>query len=191
MINTLDDIMFTNGVGVLYLDESQNIVSANGVAKRILDDGKALRRLGQKLVFADSSLRSKVLACIRTLSSTEFQESIFIKRNVDEPPVRVNIYPYSDDLTDSSGIKPSSVLLVSDMSLQPKLCSRSIKEFFSLTKAELALVESLALGLSLQQHAERRGVKVTTVRWTLENVFSKTYKRSQGELIDLIRKFSI
>jgi len=191
MINTLDDIMFTNGVGVLYLDESQNIVSANGVAKRILDDGKAFKRLGQKLVFPDSSLRRKVLACIRTVKSTEFQESIFIKRNVDEPPVRVNIYPYSDDLTDSSGIKPSSVLLVSDMSLQPKLCSRSIKEFFSLTKAELALVESLALGLSLQQHAERRGVKVTTVRWTLENVFSKTYKRSQGELIDLIRKFSI
>lgn len=57
---------------------------------------------------------------------------------------------------------------------------------FGLTRAESALAAGLAQGLTLQEYAARQELKISTVRWHLQNIFERTETRSQAELVGLI-----
>ena len=100
MIQTLNDIMLTNRVGVLYLDEDHKIVSENRVARSILDEGRAISRRGKELIFSDSKLKKQFQQCIRAttannkLGLTEKAEDIFVKDDVDQLPVRLSVHPF-------------------------------------------------------------------------------------------------
>ncbi|HTM78165.1 MAG TPA: helix-turn-helix transcriptional regulator, partial [Devosia sp.] len=54
---------------------------------------------------------------------------------------------------------------------------------FRLTAAEIALVEALAQGQSLQAYADLKQVTINTVRTQLKAIFLKTNTHRQGELI--------
>jgi DNA-binding CsgD family transcriptional regulator len=55
-----------------------------------------------------------------------------------------------------------------------------------LTSAEANLASALAEGLTLHDYAERENLKITTVRWHLQNVFNRTGMRSQSELVGMM-----
>jgi DNA-binding CsgD family transcriptional regulator len=57
---------------------------------------------------------------------------------------------------------------------------------FQLTSAEAHLASALAEGLSLRDYAAREGLKITTVRWHLQNIFARTGTRSQSDLVRTI-----
>ena len=57
---------------------------------------------------------------------------------------------------------------------------------FSLTPAEANLAAALVKGLSLQEYAEQENLKITTVRWHLQNIFDRTDTRGQAELVSMI-----
>src|SRR5262249_8908624 len=57
---------------------------------------------------------------------------------------------------------------------------------FRLTPAEANLAAALANGLSLSEYAERENLKITTVRWHLQNIFDRTETRGQAELVAMI-----
>ena len=89
----------------------------------------------------------------------------------------------------NSGAQAVSLMLLTDTENETTLDIVSFSEHYELTCAESDLVQSLHLGRTLKDHAETRGVTITTVRWTLDNVFSKTYTKSQPQLKSLIDKF--
>src|SRR4029079_1502421 len=57
------------------------------------------------------------------------------------------------------------------------------KKRFSLTPAEIALVDKLLAGKSLQEAARERKITYETARSTLKSVFFKTGTHRQSELI--------
>ncbi len=57
---------------------------------------------------------------------------------------------------------------------------------FGFTRAEANLCSAIVQGLSLADYAEREGVKITTVRWHLQNVFARVNVRSQAELVAMV-----
>ena len=52
------------------------------------------------------------------------------------------------------------------------------------------LAKALLNDIPLSDYASKKGVKITTVRWTLGNIFSKTETHSQNELKSLAYKYS-
>jgi len=78
-----------------------------------------------------------------------------------------------------------------EISLRPPRCCLEIPAgrlaaAFQLTSAEAHLASALADGLSLRDYAAREGLKITTVRWHLQNVFARTGARSQSDLVRTI-----
>ncbi len=55
-----------------------------------------------------------------------------------------------------------------------------------LTAAEANLASALAEGLSLHDYAGRERLKITTVRWHLQNIFNRTGTRSQSGLVSML-----
>lgn len=66
------------------------------------------------------------------------------------------------------------------------ISAESLAATFGFTPAEASLAAALAQGLSLQEYAARENLKITTVRWHLQNIFLRTETRSQSGLIAFI-----
>lgn len=189
MVNTLDKIMHHRGIGIVYLDIKAKVLEANDDANSILSKEKELRKCGDKLVFKSSRMREFFEQILNEVRSNGRTGNLFLKRSLDKPPLKLSIHPVVDSLEFNSGAKAVSLMLLTDTQNESTLDIVSFSEHYGLTSAESELVQSLHYGKTLKQHAEMRGVKITTVRWTLDNVFSKTYTKSQPQLKSLIDKF--
>ena len=189
MINTINEIMFQRGIGVFYLDEGANIVEKNTTADDILSSTSRLWCQGRHLFFEDQSVQTKFKDFIFCAKSGAKAAQFYVKKNIDEAPISLSVFQVKDDLKGSNGEKSKWLLLVKDTQKKPIFSAESMAAFYNLTRAEIALVSAIYEGLNLAQHAASRGVKITTVRWTLDNIFSKTYTHSQAELRELANKF--
>ena len=56
-------------------------------------------------------------------------------------------------------------------------------QLYGLTLAEARLVEALLTGDTLQEYADRQGIRVNTARVYMKHVLAKTGTRRQAELI--------
>jgi DNA-binding CsgD family transcriptional regulator len=61
-----------------------------------------------------------------------------------------------------------------------------LEELYSLTRSEAEIVRCLAMGLSLEEAAQARGISMNTARSHLKHAFSKTGTSRQGELVRLV-----
>ncbi len=101
--------------------------------------------------------------------------------------LRIELLPVSAFGLAGGGI-PSLWFEVSLRSSQPCLSvtPERIASTLQLTSAEANLALALADGLSLHQYAARKQIKITTVRWHLQNIFNRTGARSQSGLIRMM-----
>jgi len=181
MINTLDQIMHHRNIGVVYLDCEAKVLSANEIATAFLKQDSEVHCAGNDFFNSKFS---------QITHGAEFV-SLFVKRSIDKPPLKLSLHPVSDSLAFDSEKCPVSLLLVTDTKDKSELDIDSLANYYDLTAAEACLVFSLHNGMTLKEHSEDRGIKITTTRWTLDNVFSKTYVNSQADLRDLASKFII
>jgi DNA-binding CsgD family transcriptional regulator len=61
-----------------------------------------------------------------------------------------------------------------------------LAQLFGLSAAETKVVAALAAGRSAEEIAEKRGVKISTLRTQLEAIFRKTRTESQRDLLRLL-----
>lgn len=182
-------MMHQRGIAVLYLDDAANVIAKNSKAEEILNPSSKFWCSGKRLCFDDSELKNTFLCKLEEIRNSKSSTSLFIKQALNMSPIRVNAFPVFDNIYNQNGEKPYWVLLVNDTGHKLVFSAKSMAKFYELTNAELALVSAIYDGLSLAEYAKQRGVKITTIRWTLDNVFSKTYTHSQSELRELANKF--
>ncbi len=107
----------------------------------------------------------------------------------DGTPVTIVVRPVSPSGANSrtSGYEGSWFLVSVRSSLTSlKVSAPRIAATFHLTPAEACLAAALVEGLSLHEYAEREDLKITTVRWHLQNIFERTGARNQQELISMV-----
>lgn len=61
-------------------------------------------------------------------------------------------------------------------------------QLYGLTLAEARLVEALFTGDTLQEYADRQGIRVNTARVYMKHVLAKTGTRRQAELIGVLMR---
>ena len=189
MINTINEMMYQRGIGVVYLDNSPKILEKNSTADEILNSTPRLWCQGERLFIEDQTVQNRLHEFIGRAPNQSKTARFYVKNNIDEAPISLSVFPVKDDLRGDNGEQSKWLLLVKDTQKKPGFSAASMASFYELTRAEIDLVSAIYKGLSLAEHANSRGVKITTVRWTLDNIFSKTYTHSQIELRDLANKF--
>ena len=65
-----------------------------------------------------------------------------------------------------------------------------LRELFGLTAAEARFAQLLACGDSVEEVAEKLGIKLTTARSKLAVIFSKTQTRRQTKLVALLSRIA-
>ena len=189
MINTINKMMYQSGIGVVYLDEAANILSKDSNADEILSSVSRYWCRGKQFFCEDNAVKENILSFISEKDEADRSARFFVRKRADESPVSLSIFPVVDNIVNANGEKTHWVMLVKDPQRKPDYSSKSVARFYKLTNAEISLVTAVYQGVSLIDYAKQRGVKISTVRWTLDNVFSKTYTHSQSELRELANNF--
>jgi DNA-binding CsgD family transcriptional regulator len=79
-----------------------------------------------------------------------------------------------------------AAIYVSDVEGETIQRSEPLRKLYSLTQAEVELVELLCDGASLEEAASQRGVTMNTARSQLKQIFFKTGTSRQSELVRLV-----
>lgn len=64
-------------------------------------------------------------------------------------------------------------------------------DFFNLTPSEIAVLEMLVMGFTVQRAAKRQSKSPETIRTHLKNLSSKMYASSQNEILATVRLIEI
>ncbi|MCQ4158736.1 hypothetical protein NON00_02185 [Roseomonas sp. GC11] len=82
---------------------------------------------------------------------------------------------------------PLAMLLVSDPNAAPAISLvDQVMAMFGFTRAEAEVAANLATGLSVEDVAMTRGVRLTTIRSQVQSLLAKTGTNRQGELLRLL-----
>lgn len=86
----------------------------------------------------------------------------------------------------SSDNQPAAVVILSDPDSHAIPDEPTLRDLLGRTPAEAWLVRLLSQGLTLDEAADRLGLRVATVRTRIKTIFEKTGTRRQAELVRLV-----
>ena len=178
--------------GVILLDGRGQRILANRSADYILslDDGLTLDETGPHAArpAENAALQEMLQAAVRGTTTGQVPEGSVM--SVSRPSGRrafpVMLTPLLSTTPESTLTDAVAVLYVSDLEAHSLPRSETLRSLYSLTSAEIELVELLCDGASLEEAAERRGVTMNTARSQLKQIFLKTNTSRQGELVRLV-----
>lgn len=184
-------------LGFIALAESGNVLHVNAEARRILDqgDGLTMRRGMLEILIAaeQAELRRLIQEAhqpTRTASSrstAKLAGGMAISRPAGRPAIAVMVRPAPQALSIRLPRRPHVVLYLRDpLAEMAQPNEQLIRRVFGLTRAEARLAMRLTEGLSLDDAAEKLGMRLNTARTHLRSIFSKTGVSRQGLLVRLI-----
>ena len=181
MINTLNQLLLNMSAGIIYMDEFSNIIECNALARDILDKKDGLLVSNGMLVLENPKINKQLCHQSKFVMHT-VTSPILVSRKNQLPPYKLELLPFKDEWNNKNRNRPNSILLIKDPSLTFNFPKWIFSDHYKLTAAELELTKAIYGSMNLRDYANKRGVKISTVRWTLDNIFSKTFTHSQSEL---------
>jgi DNA-binding CsgD family transcriptional regulator len=178
--------------GALLLNKRREVVLRNRGAERIVsqDDGFRLDRNGPCAADARENVALQKLIAdamdAQRCGAGATTGFLSISRPSGRRPYAVMVAPLL--AAPAGGVISEAVvaLFISDPDAGSVSEAEVLAKLYALTHSEAELVRLLALGLSLEEAAARRGISVNTARSHLKHAFAKTGTSRQGELVRLV-----
>ena len=192
---SLMDLLDQKNIGIVYLNEKGVILETNDYAQTILDKKDGLDDQGgylSTLIHSEQNKLSRKLKSVLSdnTSQVDISPQIYISRLGGKKPYKLTITPILTKTVCFGDCHPAVMIIIKLPQTVNEFPELVFKEHYGLTKAELLLTEAIFNDMTLKEYAKTRNIKITTVRWTLDNIFSKTNTHSQKELKSLVLLFS-
>lgn len=171
---TLDDWT----AAVLHLGAGGRLMFANSAALALLDRGDGLAFRGGRVHAVHNGSAARLSTALARAVGAGVGDTFAIARRSGEA------YPATVlPLGEAGGSREAALLIVSDPDAAPPASPERWSALYGLTEAESGVAECLMEGLSPEQIAERRGVRISTVRSLLQRVMHKAEVSRQSELV--------
>ncbi|MCU1717658.1 helix-turn-helix transcriptional regulator [Pseudomonas sp. 5P_3.1_Bac2] len=171
-------------IGSVVLDENQQVLRCNQVARAMLDEGDGLRWSGNSL---DAHYRNERHLLKELMESGSLQPQVI---SITRPSGKrkLGLVVRSIPLRkDSEGkCRPAWIIFLCDPDVQTKAPREVMRQVFEFTPAEANLAMELANGMSLDEAAELLGIRRNTARTHLRAIFAKAGVTRQAELVRLV-----
>lgn len=184
--NVLDLIEF----GLVLYGTDQTPIFVNAAAQRILDADDGMRLLKNELVIGDRSGNEQFAALIEAIHKPNFLVNhraggiITIPRLSRLRPYSLMVVPMECEKISMEGV--TAAVFLFDPETRKTTAIDMFVSSYELTRSEAELAHCLALGDSLEEAAEKRGVSRNTAKSQLHSIFTKTDTNRQSELISLL-----
>jgi DNA-binding CsgD family transcriptional regulator len=176
---TLADALELVTVGVVVLTDSGRPLFVNNEARRLCSDQSGLS-LSKSALVARRPPEAERLRTIQQQSGAMCIDA-FGARPLSLVAARLpqRSWPYTFGVPQ----RAACVLFIKDTTTSPLVLEEVLISAYGLTPAEVLMVQALAAGASVAEHAEQRQVSMNTARSHLKHLRTKLGVRSQAELV--------
>ncbi|MCR0982799.1 helix-turn-helix transcriptional regulator [Roseomonas populi] len=180
---------------VLVLKEGGVIALANLPARRLLDRQDGIRSApGGRIALRQQAEQSRLDAMVGRALAAQLgtiaaspDGIMLVSRDGGRAPLSLLVAPFKPGRREAAERQPPMALvLVSDPDRRAVGLGELAAQLYGLTPAEGAMAEALAAGHSPEEIAERRAVRISTVRTQIQSILSKTGTTRQMELMRLL-----
>ena len=175
---SLTGLLDNSRIGVLHLDRSGRLLTANAPALDILRRGDGLSdkdgALGAWLPADHERLQKLLRRALPALwGKPPSGGSMTLRRLSDPAPLGLHVSPVGDPQADFGGRRVAALVLVVDPALPPRIDPLRIAQALGLRPSEGRVVALLAEGHSVRQIAAATGRQPGYVRKLLKRVYKK------------------
>jgi DNA-binding CsgD family transcriptional regulator len=192
MQQTSFELLDSNPLGIVVLDESGRLLFANRAARALAEaaDGLVLSSSALSLVNRNDqgALQALIGRALGVASGEKSDPAGMMRalRPSGKRPFAILVSPLSRAAFTLTRARPAACIVIADPEREPKLPARMLRAVYGMTPAETRLAAKLAAGKSLQDAAEELGISYKTARTQLAVIFRKTATTRQGELVKLL-----
>jgi DNA-binding CsgD family transcriptional regulator/PAS domain-containing protein len=177
--------------GVLVLEADRRVVFVNRAAERMMQGaGMALRPGGPihlPVAEEDDLLAQLVWQATRREPGTPPLPGAMRCSHAAATPLALLVAPFQPrQQLRAEGSRPLAMVLITDPPAQPGDLAAQVVRLFALSPSEAEVAVALAGGLSPEDIARERAVRVNTIRSQIKSAMFKTGTHRQGELIRLL-----
>ncbi|MEQ9639208.1 MAG: hypothetical protein RIM84_04220 [Alphaproteobacteria bacterium] len=174
--------------GVVLLADDGRVCHANARAE-------AIARAGDGLSIAAGRLRPEMTAARQALErylrdgmgeGLASGGDLYVPRPSGRPPYALRLRRLASAAEDEDGALPALLVFIDEPGAGLPPSPARIAAALGLTQRQAELAAALYAGETLRQHAEARGIQLSTARYHLYQLMARLGLRRQGELIRLI-----
>ncbi|WP_233809918.1 helix-turn-helix transcriptional regulator [Paraburkholderia sp. HP33-1] len=171
-------------IGVVLLDETGRLLRATAVASNLLIRSDGLKAVDRTL---EGCSRADTRELQRLLSSSQEHPGMVVATSLSRPSGRRNLAVMVRSiplLEETEGkLRPAWAVFIRDPDANADAARDILRQLFDFTPAESQLAIELTNGLSLDEAAEKLGIRRNTARAHLRAIFSKAGVTRQSELV--------
>lgn len=176
--------------GLVLYDVNKIPVFINAAAQRMLDANDGLRLGTNEIEIGDRDSNERFQALLGSLYKNDLPNAQRAGGIVVAPRLS-RLRPYSLMVAPMKSQKLSmenatAVVFLFDPHIRKTTTVDMLVSSYELTRAEAELAHYLALGHSLEEAAQQRGVSRNTIKTQLQSIFHKTETSRQSELVSLL-----
>lgn len=175
------------------VDADARVLLVNRAASGVLAAGDGLGLRGERLTIAEPAAAAALRRVLRAAAAGPASEGggqIVVPRPSGRRAYALLATPLPGTTELSAG-RPAVLLHLVDPESHRRLAGVNLRRLYGLTAAEADLAAGLLHGLRLEDFAEERGVRLTTVRTQLRALFEKTDTNRQPELVRLLTRLTL
>lgn len=179
-VDLFEALMNRLPLGMALMDGHGQAITLNRTMSTLLASDGPLVQVSGRLVSRPPTALSQALARI---GGPEGGETVLQLGGAGGLSVWLNRLPHPASDADLSRRR---ILLLAASPSARALSVSGLSQFFGLTAAEAQLTQQLALGCSIEDYAQTKGVSINTLKTHLKRVFAKVGVRRQAELVQAI-----
>lgn len=192
---TLADVLDRLPLAVVLLAPGGRVLLANRAARRVAAARDGLELGADELRPSDRTAAARLRAL---LSGAAARDSgalrgggwLLLPRPSGRRPYALLAAPLgrTHRAQASPGCQAVGIAFISDPEDAPRDADVALGSLFGLTRAECALASRLLAGMSVEEAAAQRGIRVATARTQLSRIFAKTDTSRQSQLVTLLER---
>lgn len=179
---------------VAIVDEGMHLHYLNAAAEALLNTSTEVRIRANRLSTSEIRLAHQLAQRVKSacqMTPTVNHVPLHTANVGGRPSIELHVVPLKPQLAADFGCeRPLAMVLLR----RPFHCAewpRSAHRPYALSRAEMAVVAALIEGLTPAEHAERSGIKISTVRSQIKTILAKTGTRRMAEVAILFAAIDI
>ncbi len=181
-------------IGLIVCSASAELLVANQTADQILRAHDGLELDSGGIVSAIHEETEPLKALIKKVAESRGHarggcDSAFaVQRAEGKRPLTIFVRAVKTQSDTAVANEAAVLIMILDSALPIETTEAELRQLYRFTSTEARLAIHLMEGLALEDCCEAMGIRRTTARMHLRNIFAKTGVRRQGELVSLLLK---
>jgi DNA-binding CsgD family transcriptional regulator len=182
-------------IGVVVCGACGELLVANDTAQEILRARDGLEMDSHGILCATYQSEGSLSEVIREVAKTagndasDHVDSAFaVRRPSGKRALTLFVRAVNAKTPKPADHEAAALVMILDSALPVEATELELRQLYGFTSTEAQLANLLMEGMALEDCCDELGIRRTTVRMHLRNIFAKTGARRQGELVSLLLK---